>query len=184
MIRFKTIKSKKIEILRFRKNHITKEYISWLNNKNLLKFSEQKFKKHTKKTCLKYLGSIKKTNNYFLAIQDAENNKHIGNITIYLNKNYRTAEISLLIGSPVHQGRGFGTMAWIMICNFLFKKLKVRKISAGTLVLNKPMLKIFKASNMYYEARRRKHAEINGIQIDLVIYSIFRDQWLQKIKKY
>lgn len=180
MLKFKPINSQGLKIGQFTKKNITNEYISWLNNKKLMQLSEQSFKNHTKKTCLHYLQEIKKTSNLFLAIIDIAKNKHIGNITVYYNKNYKTAEISLLIGSQRYRGKGFGTLAWILICKFLFKKMNVRKISGGTLSPNKSMLKIFKKSGMSYEARRRKHALINGIETDLIIYSIFKKTWLLK----
>jgi RimJ/RimL family protein N-acetyltransferase len=180
MLKFKQIKYQGVKIVQFTKKNITDEYISWLNNKNLMQFSEQSFKNHTKKTCLNYLRTFKRTSNLFLAIKDVAKNQHIGNMTVYYNKNYKTAEISLLIGPQRYQGKGFGTLAWILICKFLFKKMNVRKISGGTLSANKSMLKIFKKSGMSYEARRRKHALINGIEKDLIIYSIFKEKWLLK----
>ena len=59
------IKSKNLEIRKFEKKYISKKYISWLNNKNLMKYSDQRFYKHDFKSAMNYLASMKKTNNFF-----------------------------------------------------------------------------------------------------------------------
>ena len=92
-------KSKNLEIRVFTKKDITKKYISWLNNKNLMKYSNQRFYKHNHKSIENYFISMKNSNNLFLAIiEKSLNLGHVGNISVYFDKYNKTAEISILIG--------------------------------------------------------------------------------------
>ena len=56
----------RIDLVKFNKKFITKKYISWLNNKQLMKYSEQRLKKHNYKSCKLYLQNAKKIKTYFL----------------------------------------------------------------------------------------------------------------------
>ena len=52
-------KNKKIKLIKFNKNFITSKYIRWLNNKNLMQYSDRRHQKHNKKSCRNYLESFK-----------------------------------------------------------------------------------------------------------------------------
>ena len=56
----------KIKLVKFNKKFLTKRYISWLNDKKLMRFSEQRLKKHTLNSCKKYLEESKKKKIYFM----------------------------------------------------------------------------------------------------------------------
>ena len=56
----------KIKLVKFNKKFLTKRYISWLNDKKLMRFSEQRFKKHTLNSCKKYLEEFSKKKRFIL----------------------------------------------------------------------------------------------------------------------
>ena len=63
------IKGKKINLIPFKKSDIiNKQYISWLRNKKLLQFSNQRFEKNSLKDLKKFYISIKKRNDFFYKI--------------------------------------------------------------------------------------------------------------------
>jgi hypothetical protein len=54
------------KLVKFKKNFITKTMIGWLNDKNLVRYSQQRFFKHTKVSCTKfYLDNLRNKNLYF-----------------------------------------------------------------------------------------------------------------------
>ena len=57
-----------IKLKKFNKTYITPQYISWLNDKKLMQFSEQRHYNHNKKTCLNYLKKYTNSGNLFFAI--------------------------------------------------------------------------------------------------------------------
>ena len=64
---FKNQYGSKIYLTLFELQDITPEYIGWLNDQEVVKFSNQRFFKHTHKTSVNYLKSFEGTSNLFLA---------------------------------------------------------------------------------------------------------------------
>lgn len=105
--------------------------------------------------------------NLYLAI--INNNDHIGNISAYLDNYNSIADISIILAE---QGKGYGINSWNEIIKILRKK-NIRKITASTMIINKPMIKIFKKSGMKIEYKKKKYFKFNKKYIDLVGYYKF-----------
>ena len=56
----------------------------------------------------------------------------------------------------------------------LFSENNVRKITAGAMVVNAPMIKIMKKTNMRYEYTKQAQFLLNGKPVDLVGYYILK----------
>ena len=82
--------------------------------------------------------------------------------------------MGILIGDYRFKSRGYGLDSWKTAMNYLFRDLKLRKVFAGTIILNKPMLSIFKKSKMKFEGKFKKHEIIGKKYQDLVYYSKFK----------
>ena len=162
-----------IVLEKFSEKYITDTYLKWLNDKNLMRFSENRHINHTKQSCKKYLQSFCNSNNKLYAILDKSNNKiHVGNITSYIDKKNLTADIGVLIGIS---GMGYGYKAWMLMMNKLFLEHGIRKITGGAMFTNKAMIKIFIKSGMKLEYIKKKQFISDGSYVDLVGYSIFKD---------
>jgi RimJ/RimL family protein N-acetyltransferase len=96
-------------------------------------------------------------------------------MTIYINKNHKTADIGILIGKKSCWGKGMGLDAWNTCITWLFDKKNIRKITAGTLDLNLGMISIMKKSGMQQEAVRSKQEYCNGDYRDILYFSKFND---------
>jgi len=57
-----------LRICHFTSNHLTKRYVNWLNDPEVVRFSEQRHFNHTFKSCSNYYLNQLKTDNLFLAI--------------------------------------------------------------------------------------------------------------------
>ena len=169
------IYGKYIKLSVFQDNDITNEYIGWLNDDEIVKYSNQRFLEHTKKTSKIYLESFHSSDNLFFSIKTLEDNISIGTITIYINKNHKTADIGILIGKKSCWGKGMGLDAWNTCITWLFDKKNIRKITAGTLDLNLGMISIMKKSGMQQEAVRSKQEYCNGDNRDILYFSKFND---------
>jgi len=156
-----------IKLVKFKKNFITKTMIGWLNDKNLMRYSEQRFFKHTKASCIKFYYDNLCNDNLYYAIFDE--NKHIGNIKAVIDKFNSVAGISILIA---YKNQGYGNAAWKKIMDILVKR-GVRKITAGTMITNKAMIRIFKNNRMKLEYKQIKHFKLQRKYVDLVRYYFF-----------
>jgi RimJ/RimL family protein N-acetyltransferase len=155
--------------------HLTPRYVSWLNDPRVVRYSEQRHVSHTTASCRQYVDSFRGTASCLWAIQvKDEGLAHIGNLAAYVDEPNRLAELAILIGESSHGGKGFGTEAWSGAIGHLFQASQVRKVHAGTMAENVPMLKIFEKTGMAIESRRSRHYLLEGREMDLVCAAIFR----------
>ena len=163
-----------LKLVKFSKKFITQEYISWLNNKKINKFSEQKYFKHTYKSSLNFYYNNVNSKNLFFASVDIKKNKHIGNIIGILDKKNSICEIRIFIGHP---NQGYGLRTFQLLFNNL-KKRGIRKILSGALKSNAAMINIYKKMGMKLEWILRKHYYYNNKYIDGVVYSYFNKKFI------
>jgi len=158
-----------ISLEKFSKKYLTNKYVAWLNDKKLMQYSENRHIRHTLKTCEKYYLSFKKTDNVLYAVL---NNKkeHVGNINAYIDPINKIADIGIIIGIT---SRGYGFLAWKEMIRILFSEKGIRKITAGAMEINEPMIKVFIKSGMKFEYKKKKNFIHNNQFVDLVGYSIF-----------
>lgn len=152
---------------------ISDTYISWLNDRHLMRYSNQRFHVHTRESSVKYINSFSFSPNIFLAIVLKSSEQLIGSLTIYKQPHHRTADLGLLIGVNSSYGSGFGSEAWISAVTFLKLDPDIRKICAGTLRPNLAMIRIMEKSGMSLESVRERHELVDGIPHDLLHYSLF-----------
>ncbi len=87
----------------------------------------------------------------------------------------QTADIGIMIGEIPFQHKGYGAEAWKAVCDFLFEKTKIRKISAGTLSTNTVMLQIMRKTGMQEDGRRIRHYIWEGQEVDVVHMALFKE---------
>lgn len=164
-------KRKKVKLLVFNKKLITKKYISWLNNKKLMQYSDRRHTLHNKKSCENYFNSFKGTQNRFFAIIDKKNKEHVGNITAIIDNKNNTADIGILVGEV---NQGYGLAAWNEMMKYLFSK-NIRKITGGAMINNKAMIKIFKKSKMKFEyIKKKQYLYKYNMPVDFIGYYKFK----------
>lgn len=150
----------------------TEEQVAWLNNPQLMRYSEQRHLKHTSDTQREYIKSfVEHPDNIFREIHHGS--KMVGTITAYVDTKNRVADLGILIGSG-HGGKGYGYQAWTALCEILFDKCNMRRVEAGCMAANFAMAKICKRYGMREEGRRMSHFIVEGVYSDLVLYGRFR----------
>jgi len=162
-----------LKISFFNSTHLTDKYVSWLNDKDVVKYSEHRHVKHTMESCKTYFLNQQNPNNLFLAIEFGNNHDiHIGNIGVKMDKFNRSADVSIMLGDKKYWGRGLGLRSWIMILDTLLNKMNYRIITAGTMDINLPMINLIKKSNMKIDCVLPKRFLLNGKEVGLVKSSI------------
>ena len=124
------LKDKYVTLKPFEKKDITKEFLSFLNNKSINKYLKSR-KVQNKETAIEYLNEIKNNNNYYWAIIDRKRKKLIGTITIRsIGKS--AAYIGYMVGKKKYHGSKQSDNSITMALDFTFKSLNFKKIHAGT----------------------------------------------------
>ena len=161
--------------------HLTPKYVAWLNDPETTRFSEQRRRQHTLESCRAYAASFEEGPNYFwAAVAEDAALGHVGNLNAYVNPAHQTADVGILIGEKAAQGRGYATEAWIAVCDYLLRTAGIRKVTAGTLSVNVPMLRLMERAGMQPDGRRVRQHLWNGQEVDVVHAALFRDAWIER----
>lgn len=167
------LEGEKVILRPFQEADITAIYLTWLNDPKVVRFSNQRFLRHSEESGRQYLSSFIDSDNHFLAICDRESGAMIGTITVYLNKHHRTADIGIMVGNTSSWGKGFGLDAFQTVSSALEQSGFVRKLTAGTLAANEGMIRVMKKAGFEWEATRKEHELIDGQPVDVLYYSKF-----------
>ena len=154
----------------FELDDITDEYLSWLNDKDYMKFSRQSLITHDTTSVAKFINDLKSANNIFLSIK--RNSILIGTLTIYIDSDYQVCSPGILIGRSFAK-LGYGELVWRFVIGTVSKDLHMRKVSAGTLINNYAMIKLFEKSGMEFEATLYRAALLDKVPTDIVLYRYF-----------
>ena len=152
---------------------ISLRYVAWLNDPEVVRYSNQRFRRQDVQSCEAYLCSFDGGPNQFWSIRLAADGRMIGTMTAYLAPQHGTADIGLLIGERSVWGQGYGYEAWQLLMGHLLGKQVLRKITAGTASCNVGMIKIIERSGMQLEATRRQQEIIDGELQDVVYFAKF-----------
>ena len=176
IIKTPILRGRKCKIVEFDKSFITEEYVAWLNDLEVIKYSENRHRKITANDCFYYLQSMRNSGNYYWAIiVDNLDSRHVGNITVYVDRPNLVGDLAIVVGDKSIRGEGIGTEAARLACDWLLKQAGFRKVTAGTMAINKPMLKLMNAIGMKEEGLRKKQFMWNGREVDLVLSAKFQD---------
>jgi [ribosomal protein S5]-alanine N-acetyltransferase len=175
MVKSAQIQTERLLINPFSEKYLSLQYVNWLNDPEVVRFSDQRRYKHSLESCREYWKSFTDSPNYFWAVVEmGDEPRHIGNMNTYVDKNNLIADIGILIGEKSVWGKGYGLEAWMAVCNYLLTDAKIRKITAGALSTNTRMLSIMRHAGMFEECRRIRHAFFEGDYVDIVHYALFK----------
>jgi ribosomal-protein-alanine N-acetyltransferase len=129
----------------------------WLNDKRLMRYSEQRFLVHDGDGQRDFIGAFEDPD-FYLGIR--VENDLVGTLTITTDTNNGVAELGILIGAE-HGGRGYGLVAWDEAILTAFNALDVRKVEAGCMSDNDAMMTICQKSGMLVEGWRNNHFKLD-----------------------
>ena len=171
------IHGNKVVLKPFLPSDVTPKYVEWLNDKDVVKYSNQRFINHTTESCFNYLESFTDSSNLFLSIYDIENGIMIGTMTAYFCEHHFNVDLGIMVGDKKSWGKGYGQDAWDYALKSIICNSKVRKVTGGAMRANKAMIKIMKKSGMVQDGIRNKHELLEGIPQDLLYFGLNSSVW-------
>ena len=163
----------KVTLRPFAASDITARYVGWLNDAHLMRFSNQRFVHHDERSCRAYLDSFAGTPNLFAAIVDRAGSRVIGTMTVYAAPRHGVADVGIMLGERTAHGKGFARDAWCTMIDWLLETRRTRKVTAGTLACNRPMIALMGAAGMEREAVRRAQEIVDGQPVDMHHFARF-----------
>ena len=157
----------------------SKEYVGWLNDKDLMRFTEVRFQKHTMQNVKKYVSEIYKSKTDFLYgafVQEKNKKIHIGNIKLGgINSYHKFADIAYIIGNRDYIGKGYGKLLIKAISNLAKKKFKLKQIIAGVYDNNIASKKVLLANGFKLTGIIKKQFKYRNKYVDHCLYRKFLD---------
>ena len=164
----------KLRLKKLKISDVNLEYLSWMNDYEVTKFTEQKFKKHSLldiKNFVKEKQTSKKEFLYGIFIKEKSHLTHIGNIKIGpINKIHKTAEISYIIGNKKFWSKGLGTLSVKKMVILAKKKFKLKKLIAGCYQNNFGSIKVLKKNFFKKEAELKSQVVFETKRINKLIF--------------
>ncbi len=151
---------------------VSPTYVGWLNDPEVVRFSNQRFRSHDLDSCRAYLASFAGSANLFLSVKTLSG-RAIGTITAYRAVPHQTVDVGIMIGDRACWGGGYGQDAWNTVLAWLLGQPEIRKATAGTLACNRGMVRLMERSGMMLEGTRRAQEIVDGAPHDVVLFGKF-----------
>ncbi len=168
------IETARLRLEPFGEAHLTEIYVAWLNDPEIVRYSEQRHRRHNLEGSRLWVQSMRAGGHPLWAIE-AKNPPlgHIGNIAAYVDAPNRLADVSILIGARAAWGKGLGAEAWRAACDWLLDCALLRKVTGGTMAANRAMVRVMERTGMRPDGMRAGQFLLDGEAVDLVHYARF-----------
>jgi [ribosomal protein S5]-alanine N-acetyltransferase len=165
----------RVNLTLFTEADISDRYISWLNDPEVVKYSNQRFIRHTNESCIAYVNSFAHSPHLFIKIIQQTDRQCIGTMTAYAALHHDTVDVGIMLGERRVWGSGMGQDAWNTLIYWLLNNTPCRKVTAGTMRCNVGMMKIAERAGMTLEAVRPDQELLNGVPHDLIYFGKFAE---------
>lgn len=170
-----TSKGLSVRLVDFVDRHLTPKYVSWLNNPEVVRYSEQRHIDHSIESCKQYVEGVKSRGDRIWAVEVWRSEKwdHVGNVGLTIDKYNRTGDLAIMIGEKSVWGHGVGLAAWTLALRMCFSDICLRIVTAGTMAVNKPMRRLFEKSGMVHCGTIPQRFIWEGQFVDMILVSAF-----------
>jgi len=151
---------------------VTMEYVKWFEDPEIVKYSDNQYRRFSFDSQLEYVESCLKSPNTLL-VGIFHENLHIGNICVNdIASVHKRGEISYVIGEKSYWGSGLGTKSVGRVIQHLKDEYDLTKLHAGLSSLNIGSKKILEKNLFTLEGVRKKHLYYNGQWSDCLEYGL------------
>lgn len=166
--------------LRLRPNDITDidRYTRWINDEEIRSFLGSVFPT-TKLQEEEWLREKHKSSDTVHLAIETNDGVHIGGITIFrINWVDRTAETGTMIGDKKYWSNGYGTEAKMLLLEYAFKTLGLRKIHSRAYAYNERSIKYSLKCGYKIIGRQKEEKFKFGTYHDVVMLEVFYEEWI------
>jgi len=168
------LETERIYLKKLSPSDVKEDYVNWMNDKEVVRYTESRFKIHSKKDLVSYVERITNDPRYrFFAIVVKDKSVHIGNIKIGpSDQEHGFADVGIIIGKKAYYGKGLAAEAIKLIVDYAFNSLSLHKVTASCYAANLGSIKAFKKAGFKEEGRLSRHYLCEGQYTDKVCLGI------------
>lgn len=163
-------------------DYVSEEYLGWLNDPEVQKFTDRHNKVFTWEDMTNYVKEANKSNSIIpMCIIIKESNKHIGNISLQkLDRTNGSVELAMMIGDKNFWGMAYSLEAIELATELVFNALKLHRLWGGT--INPAVNLCFKRLNWLQEGEKREAIKRGKKYVDVQEWSLLNFEWHKQIK--
>lgn len=167
---------KKIYLRGLEEEDLRGDYFQWFNDAETCRYNSH----------ARFPNSLQAMRDYFQRTQGSrseivfavvlkEKDRHVGNVALQeVDWIARSAMFSILIGAKNLHGKGIGREAGLLVRDYAFERLNLRRLHCGTHADNQAMRRLAEALGMQEEGRRVQALYKQGTYHDIVEYGMIR----------
>jgi RimJ/RimL family protein N-acetyltransferase len=161
---------KRVRLREVRTSDASGAYLEWMNDAEVLKYTESRFRSHPREDLCEYVMKINANSDFvFRAITLGDAGRHIGNIKLGpIDWNHRFGDIGIIIGAKDCWGKNYAAESIRLLADYAFSVLKLHKLTAGCYAINDAGIKAFIKAGFAREGRRNSQYVCDGRYVDLV----------------
>lgn len=172
-----TLTTSRIMLAPYTGGMVAAQHVAWLNDPEVVRYSEQRHKTHTLESQEEYLDNFPDGSHIWLIVAnfgDPDDGEcgDIGTITAYIDRPNRLANMGIMIGEKRLWGQGYGSEAWDAVIDFLFTKDNIRKIECGCMLSNRSMTSLADRAGMRMEACLLDHFLLHDRPAALITFGL------------
>ncbi|HOX31447.1 MAG TPA: GNAT family protein [Spirochaetales bacterium] len=150
-------------------------YTQWLNDLETTRYLTLASAQLTLQGEREHLPAISSGHTY--AIVEKEQDRLIGNCGLMdLEATNRTAEVGIFIGAPEARGKGYGSEALRLLCDYAFNVLNLRSLVLRTYDYNERAIASYRKVGFKEIGRRRQAHFYAGAYHDLVYMDLLAEE--------
>lgn len=163
---------------------VTDKYLSWLEDKDVNKFLENRHQKHTLASLRHFVSEFDSKEKFFFGLYDSDNKEHIGNFNLHWNQAHNTVYYGYLIGDKNYWGSSAAQVGTHLLLKFSFEVLNARKVWGSIYLANIGAIMNVKKFGFIEEGRQSEQYLVENGFTDGVLYGLKYNQWLIQRLKY
>ena len=158
-----------IELRVFHPSDVTGEYVDWMNDPEVVRYTFQTDKLHSVESVTRYTEEqLASEEAYFFGI--FHEGTHIGNINLEpFAGREGCAEVSYVVGRKEYWNKGVGSAAVKAVTDFALGEIGYVKVLADPFVVNPASIKVLEKAGFAVEGRFSGKAEVDGEPVDQVM---------------
>ena len=163
-----------IEVRILTPDDVTKGYVSWFDDDEVMRFSDNRFREFSLEGQISYVSEKLQSENEFLYGIFCFG-KHIGNVMLGpVNVNHGHSEITYMLGDRNYWGKGVMSEAIGRVVEMAFSEHGLCRVFAGTYENNTGSRRVLENCGFELEGRRKDHFLHQGQRVDSLEYGLLR----------
>ncbi len=170
---------KKVILRPMRKSTDLEACLRWINDPEVTRFLVARFPTTETMEVEWFDSQGKSKNDVILAIETLPEHVLIGTMGLHrISWEDGVATTGAIIGEKEYWGKGYGKEAKMLLLDYAFNTLNLRKICSSVKAFNGRSLSYNKRCGYQEEGRRVKQFFVDGEYHDEILLAVFREDWL------